>query len=379
MSSNLIQNCLLVLSLARLRTYCWALVRGGRGSRHRRGTRRVRLRSEREAGRVVLRWGTWSRAAGARWRSGAGSDSGHMHGGHLVRFFRAVVPGACGACVRPRLASGSRIGPSRRLEGGSRRRAGAARRERHRYRGRRTLGCATCRPASCGPRAICLTLRRAWCVPSTSPWQDSPRPPIDPVLRFLWPRRLSPGRGSGRADDQTEARSRRLMSAHSSHTDAGSPRSASAARTPGIRGTSEDRLEPGGDHEQPEHDVGSGVAPRISPSTSAAVDITAPIPWANRLGGPGTGFLGPAAARSRSGPPPQRAQRRSGQHPRPEAVRQRDQQPVGAGREDHEHGRRARRRRRPAPPSRSPDSGMQNSWFHAMVATEYRPAERRRI
>ncbi len=29
-------------------------------------------------------------------------------------------------------------------------------------------------------------------------------------------------------------------------------------------------------------------------STSAAVEITAPIPWANRFGGPGTGFFGPS-------------------------------------------------------------------------------------
>ncbi len=175
----------------------------------------VRLRTETEAGRVVLRWGTWSGAAGARWRSRAGGLGAHARWA-IWCVSSELWPVVHGRGMRPgpRLASGSRIGPSRRLAGAGRGDAPAsARRARHRHRG------------PCGP------LRRlhdppAWVVACHPllPWHGAPHTRTSEARwRVIRHRYCRPGRRRQRAGagDQTEARSRRLMSAHSSHTDAG--------------------------------------------------------------------------------------------------------------------------------------------------------------
>ena len=112
------------------------------------------------------------------------------------------------------------------------------------------------------------------------------------------------------------------------------------ARTPGTRGrprrSTRARRRP---RTGPSTTSAAVWSPRISPSTSAGVDITAPIPWAKRFGRARHGLLRPEPRRDHVlRGPAERAQRRAGQDARPEPVRERNQQPVGAGREDHEHG-----------------------------------------
>ena len=60
------------------------------------------------------------------------------------------------------------------------------------------------------------------------------------------------------------------------------------------------------------------------------------MPWAKRLGGPGTGLFGPSAgAITFWAVQPSGLERRAGEHAGPESVGERDQQPVRAGGEDH--------------------------------------------
>ena len=70
-------------------------------------------------------------------------------------------------------------------------------------------------------------------------------------------------------------------------------------------------------------------SPKPNHSTRAAVDIAAPIAWAKRLGGPGTGRARSSlGATTRVASWPSRAQARPRQHPGPEPVNDRDKQPL---------------------------------------------------
>ena len=91
-------------------------------------------------------------------------------------------------------------------------------------------------------------------------------------------------------------------------------------------------------------------APAIH-ATRAAVEKVAPMAWAKRLGGPGTG-RGGSRGRDAGGELTEWAQARTGEDAGPEAVGERDQQPVVTGGElDRGQGHDAAGNR-PAPPFR---------------------------
>src|SRR6202789_3031999 len=86
------------------------------------------------------------------------------------------------------------------------------------------------------------------------------------------------------------------MSAHSAQTCSGtSPSPISSANTRQPRHSPSTDSRPAATTSNPSTTSAAVPSPSTSPSTSAAEDIAAPIAWANRFGGPGTGRARPSA------------------------------------------------------------------------------------
>ena len=129
------------------------------------------------------------------------------------------------------------------------------------------------------------------------------------------------------------------MSAHSSHTDAGtSPTRISNPNTWQPRQTAKIDSRPAATTNSAENHVGRGVVAENQPEHERGGRHHRPHPLREALRRPGYRLLRAEPGRDHVlGRPAERAQRRPGQDPRPESVGERDQQPVRARGQDYQH------------------------------------------
>ena len=154
------------------------------------------------------------------------------------------------------------------------------------------------------------------------------------------------------------ARSRPLMSAHSSHTDAGiTPVRISSANTWHPRHTAKIDSSPAATTNSPS--TASAAVSRRGSTRARAPRSPSRRPSPGRTASAGRAPASWRRAAARSGSARSQPSGLSVgpvRHPRPEAVCERNQQPVGPRRQDHHRTAPAPRRQRHAPPSHLPDS-----------------------